>query len=523
MQDDSEERYDELPYPTLLHHFTHPDTLRSTAHLFGLGTAPVSRCRVLELGCGPGTNLIGMAAGLPGSEFVGVDISASHIDEARSWVQDMGLGNVRFDKRRLEDLQADEGPFDYIIAHGVYSWVPADVQDHVLRICSELLDPSGVAYVSYNTLPGWYVRRGFREMMLRHASKAKGALAEAVAARELVEFLAEANDSRKTAWALVIQAEQATIGDKPDNYLAHDHLSPCNEPVYFADFAQRAAQHGLRYLAEAEPADNWMSMYPPKIDQAIERMADSRIGREEYRDLVVGRSFRRTLLCHRDRELDEQPHYERITDFHITSRVMAEQDLPDLDPTVDQSFRGRDNTITTSDPVVKAAMWTMAMYYPEDLPFDELWDISRTQVEKAGHAIDPEHRDTLAQFLFYWMQRGGLELCMRRRPINRIPSERPRSPGLSKLQIERKASYFGNLRHEIVLVEEMELAVISLADGTRTLDDMAQALAARAQKGELRVTRNEQEVTDPDMLVEVFREEARKTLAMLARKSLLVA
>ena len=48
--------------------------------LFGLNTAAPTQCRVLELGCAAGLNLIAMAALLPESTFVGIDLSPVQIE-----------------------------------------------------------------------------------------------------------------------------------------------------------------------------------------------------------------------------------------------------------------------------------------------------------------------------------------------------------------------------------------------------------------------------------------------------------
>jgi tRNA G46 methylase TrmB len=81
MADQTLTAYDEVLYPSYTHNQTHPDRLATIATLFGLTPAPVERCRVLELGCGNGSNLVPMAYGLPGSEFVGID----RWPKARRW------------------------------------------------------------------------------------------------------------------------------------------------------------------------------------------------------------------------------------------------------------------------------------------------------------------------------------------------------------------------------------------------------------------------------------------------------
>jgi SAM-dependent methyltransferase len=158
-----ETTYDQVPYESHPFAQTHPDRLATVATLLGMAPTPVEHCRVLELGCASGGNLIPMAAGLPESTFTGIDLSQSAIVAGQAMVASLQLTNI--DLRHASILEADGelGIFDYIICHGVYSWVPPEVQDRILEICARNLAPNGVAYVSYNTYPGWHARGTIRE------------------------------------------------------------------------------------------------------------------------------------------------------------------------------------------------------------------------------------------------------------------------------------------------------------------------------------------------------------------------
>src|SRR4051794_15066241 len=130
--------YDDVPYPSVPFPQTHPDRLATLATLFGMRTAPVEQCRVLELGCGDGANLIPMALVMPESHFLGLDLAGAPIGRGRETIEALGLRNVEL---RQEDLRAfatnvdgEQEPFDFIVAHGVYSWVPEDVREALLSI-----------------------------------------------------------------------------------------------------------------------------------------------------------------------------------------------------------------------------------------------------------------------------------------------------------------------------------------------------------------------------------------------------
>src|SRR5262249_53061656 len=148
---------------------THPARMGAIATLMNMDPAAVARCRMLEIGCGNGFNLIPMAAALPKSEFLGVDLAEDAIEIARKTAGGLGIENVRFVAGDLRDIDDAYGEFDYIVAHGVYTWVPVAIRDALLAVCRSRLSQSGVAFISYNAYPGAHVLRMFREMMRYHS------------------------------------------------------------------------------------------------------------------------------------------------------------------------------------------------------------------------------------------------------------------------------------------------------------------------------------------------------------------
>ena len=290
--------YDELPYINRAFPQTHPDRLATLARLFGLQPPDVDTCRVLELGCASGDNLIPMALELPNARFVGVDLSARQIEQGRQRVRVLGLANVELRHGNVADVDAAWGKFDYIVSHGIYSWVPAPVREMILAICRDNLAANGVAYVSYNTLPGWHVRRMIRDMMIYHSAQFPGAIAKVQQARGLLDFLAQSTPTT-SPYGMTLQHELDAIRNEPDAYLFHEHLEETNEPLYFHQFAEAAGRHGLDYLAEADFGDMLVSNFPAKVAETLRRIATDIIRMEQYMDFVRNRMFRQTLLVHR--------------------------------------------------------------------------------------------------------------------------------------------------------------------------------------------------------------------------------
>src|SRR5258708_28374425 len=109
------------------------------AALVGMKAAPGTRCRVLELGCARGGNIIPMALARPDSRFVGIDLSPRQIADALAVVRQLGLANVELRDIDILQVGKDFGTFDYILCHGVYSWVPPQVQERIMEVCRDNL------------------------------------------------------------------------------------------------------------------------------------------------------------------------------------------------------------------------------------------------------------------------------------------------------------------------------------------------------------------------------------------------
>ncbi|HXV73592.1 MAG TPA: class I SAM-dependent methyltransferase, partial [Sphingomonadales bacterium] len=184
--------YDLVPYHSLPFAGTHPNHLAAIATIFGMKPPAIETCRILEMACASGGNIIPMAAYLPGCEAVGIDLSARQIEEGEKTIKALGLKNIELRCHGIQDISAKLGKFDYIIAHGVYSWVTDDVRKKIVAVCKENLTENGVAYVSYNTYPGWHMPQALREMMLYHTAAFKDHKARVGQARAFLRFLFEA-------------------------------------------------------------------------------------------------------------------------------------------------------------------------------------------------------------------------------------------------------------------------------------------------------------------------------------------
>jgi SAM-dependent methyltransferase len=199
------------------------------AVLSGLKPASVASCRVLEIGCARGGNLIPMAVGLPGSSFLGIDSSAGQVASARSVIDALCLDNIAIECRSVLDVGAELGAFDYIICHGTYSCVPAEVRDRILEVLARNLAPHGAAFLSYNTFPGWRLHGLVRDLMTYHAGRYDRPDDRAREARLVLEFMAAAAAPFDRDYANWLREECEHLRRKPDSYLLHDQLEEFNE------------------------------------------------------------------------------------------------------------------------------------------------------------------------------------------------------------------------------------------------------------------------------------------------------
>lgn len=222
--------YDAIPYQSTPLTDTHPAHLAVIGRLFGLETADPDRCRVLELGCASGGNLVPLAWNLPESSFLGLELSARQAAEGAESVRALGLGNIEIRQGDILTFDAGTERFDYIIAHGVYSWVPEPVRERLLALCGELLAPNGVAYISYNTLPGWRMKGMLRDMLLHHVRGVDDPALRLQGAHDLLAFLDTATAGLEALSARFLREEIAHLRTAHPSYLYHEYLETFNEP-----------------------------------------------------------------------------------------------------------------------------------------------------------------------------------------------------------------------------------------------------------------------------------------------------
>lgn len=435
--------YDEVPYTSFAHAPSHPDQISTVAFLHGLRPPSPGRCRMLELGCGTGENLIGVAYGLPESSVFGIDLATTAIARARETAEALGLENTAFHVGDVRDLaDADLGEFDYVVAHGLYSWVDHATRDALLRTCCRHLAADGIAYVSFNTHPGGHFRRAVRELALWHARDAQDPTEVAERARELFGKLSELR-ADSDAWGALLASELPPLSTASADHLVHDLLSEHWEPVWFAEFASAAAEHGLDYIGEAS-FHRVSGPWEPHVEDGLRELSGGdRIAYEQIVDFMVWRRFRDSLLCRTGRTVSPAIDLDRLVSLRFR-------------PSGPISGLGG-----AEDPLLIA----LAARTPPAIEF------ARLQADLGVETAE------LAKVLFDAVRRGRVTMHLEPPALGRADDERPRISALARLQAPHH-KYITTLLGGVVELEGTVIrALLALADGSRDHERLRTNLA----------------------------------------------
>lgn len=517
--------YDEVPYQGRAFSSTHPDHLATIALLHGLETGPVETCRALELGCGSGGNLVPMAYSLPEARFVGVDLSPGEIALGRALVERAGTSNVELHATSILDVDESHGRFDYIICHGVYSWVPPEVQDKILAVCGSLLAPNGVAYVSYNTYPGWHARGLVREMMNYHVRGLERAQDRIEQARAFLGFLCEAvPPSNEGYYGRLLRLEAEKLAPAADSYLFHEHLEDVNQPLYFHEFMERASAHGLSYVAEVGP-DYLRYQLPTRTRAMLAELELGRLDGEQYLDFILNRTFRRTLLCRTSAAPTRAAGPEVMGAFQYTS--IAKPVVPEADVRSDAEVEfvtSYDARTSTGQPLVKAALVALFDAWPSALSRDALWERVRERLRGAtGLGVDLDHgAGPLDEVLFELAPRNLVSPHRHVPEFTPEPSERPRASRAARALAEMGGSVT-SLRHRSLELDDFERLVLSKLDGSLDRAALATELVGMAGSGAFTIYDGEEAIRDLATIRQAIHDRLDAALSRFAHLAVLEA
>ena len=447
--------YDRVAYPTTLFAQTHPERLAVLAQLAGLDPVPPERSRILEIGGGSCLNLLSLAAIWPECEAHGFDLSESAIARAQQIADMAGLDHAVL---AVEDICAAHerypaGAFDYVIVHGVYAWVPDHVRAATMQLIAHVLSARGVAFVSFNCMPGGHIRLIMREMLLDTFGGIEDPEVKIAATRDFLESYALSQpDDEPLATALRRHAESMLM--RPDAVLFHDELGEHYHPQRMLDVADEAARHRLKFLTDAgrnRHFDGFLSDGAEVPQDAKGPDAEATVllaaSQDDYRSL---RFFRQSLFVGEHQPVDRRIDVTRMEGLWLSTKLARQ---------ADGSFTQAGDSIEIADELLAAALERTAGAYPQRVPLSEV-------------TSDPDHLRVILQLFAEWY----VNLHPGPAPFTAGPGSRPIASPLVRGMIEMGELTVCTLEHGLLKIEQAELRALLVAcDGTRTLAGIAAA------------------------------------------------
>lgn len=470
--------YDELPYQSYPFPQTYPSSVGAIGKLFGMSPTKIDRANVLELGCANGSNLIPLALNYPNAKFIGVDLSKVQIEQAKSYAQDLGIKNIDFRHASITDVDESYGKFDYIISHGVFSWVPEHVRSKMLEISQQLLSDQGLAYISYNVLPGWNSVKSVRDMMIYHSSYFPTMADKFAQAGAFIGFINEILQDTNNAHAHAIRNEINLLQNKPMNYVVHEHLSEENQAYYFHEFMKKASAQGLQYVADAHLSTMYLGNMPPKAVEKLKEINDI-IRMEQYMDFITNRRFRSTILCKNNIQLNRNLTQKDLHDLFFSMNITTDQPEAETinNDNLDAKFYisgKKDFSISTFSAAMKAILYTFAQSNNKFIDLSTIVKIAHSKLHStAKEQIKNEFLANALQMIFS----GQLSISLEgNKAANRV-SEKPQVTLLARYQTEKMPQmWVTNTNGHPIAVNIFAKYAFRYMDGKRNKEQIVEEL-----------------------------------------------
>ena len=534
--------YDELPYDANIFPQTHPEHLAALATLFGL--IPPETYRVLEIGCAEGLNLLAIAQSLPQAECVGIDLSAKQIHTAQQQVETLELNNITFKQCDLQTVDENFGKFDYIIAHGVYSWVSEESQTQLLKICRQHLTPNGLAYISYNTNPHWHFRTIIRDLMLYRTQSVQNVKSKVAEARNTFNLMQQFFQNQEHFFKPFLQQTLEELQASTDNYIAHDYLEPENHPTYFHEFIHHAQQQGLNYVADISFCYTSLLIYPEEMQNLFNQLSEGdRIAREQYIDFFTLQGFRRSILCHQEQAVAASIDKTTLTKLFLSTTLppmhspddmqfqhaLAEAPegyLPVPENVKVQAPNGQ--VVAIEDMASKIAFTYLASIYPQRATFGKVCQTVYEQLSQDNASIQPLVllQSHLQQELFNLYCINAIQLHTQPFQFAQTLSQTPTVTSLARYQAQQGQQQVINLNCKFIEINELCRLLIPHLNGKNTRQDLIAMFLQQVEQGELTVHIDEattSQLSEAEKVQGIIEAAIDKSLTYLAHTGLLVA
>jgi methyltransferase-like protein/16S rRNA G527 N7-methylase RsmG len=519
--------YDEVPYESYPFIQTNIANLKTIAHIFGLNSPKLETAKILELGCAAGGNLIPMAINYPKAKFVGVDLSSAQTKVGNDQIKDLGLKNIEIKTASITDIDKKSyGEFDYIICHGVISWVPENVRHAIFKVCSDLLSPTGVAYVSYNTLPGWNMVRSIRDMMLFHSQNFAKVEEQVSQGKLLLSFIKDSLEGANNPYGEMLKFEADLLAGQPDYYLRHDHMEEINHQYYFHEFMKEAAENDLQYLGDAVLATMYLGNLPPKAAIKLQEINDI-VRAEQYMDFITNRRFRSTILCKKNIVLNRAVVNKSIEDMYFNMNIEAAKPLSEvnLDDNSDVAFyfnNSTENKINTSKPSLKAMLYAFAGNKLRYLSIKDILDIAPKMLSTHKLSIE-EFKEEVLTNLLKLIFTGYVTPCLENSKAIYKISEKPLVSDNARKQLTwNRGLWVTNSFHTKFPLHIIDNYILRYLDGNHTEKDLIEKLLEHVKAGDLSLDTDGKKITDDAIIRQHLPQVLQMSLEKYMQNALLI-
>ncbi|MDC0865208.1 methyltransferase regulatory domain-containing protein [Rickettsiaceae bacterium] len=522
-----EQGYDELPYDSLAFDYNRPENLKSCAALFGMETPALENARILELGCADGFNLYRFSETYPKSYTLGVDLSEAQIDNGKKIIKELGLQNMELKAMSITDLDESYGTFDYIICHGVFSWVPELVRDGIIEVSKKLPSEKGVAFISYNTLPGWNTRRSIRDLMLYHSSYFTNTKDRIAQSRAVLSFIQDSVKGTDTPYAKYLKHAVDHISDKTDSYLRHEYLAEENESFYFHEFMDMAKKQKLNYLCDTDIQKMYAGNLPKGAAEALSKITDP-IKLEQYMDFITNNQFRCTVLCHEGISFSRTIQSDTLKKFHYYSYIVPKTPKDEVSLTDNSNLVVEDTvskkTMATTDPNMKAILMSLCENLGNPLTISEIIDYTKKLAPEARQEVIEANINTNFPRLIL----SNLIKFVEDKPKAIFEtSKKPKVSKFNLLQINR-TGYQGkttitNALNGVMACEVTQSSIVKMLDGSRTIAQIESETVENFKKGVISANEDGKKIEDEARLKKISTILVSQTLEHMRRNFFLVA
>ncbi|HEX2879190.1 MAG TPA: class I SAM-dependent methyltransferase, partial [Polyangiaceae bacterium] len=419
------------------------------ARMFGLTPAAPERSRILDLGCADGSHLLALALEYPNVQCVGIDRSAEQIERGQRAAAELGVKNLVLRAADLGD--AIEGEFDYVTAHGVYSWVDAPARERLLATMRKGLAPNGVGYLSYESLPGAYPRLAARNLLLPYVQDL-GSAGMGTRFRAIAQAVAECVGTAQP-FSAALKLELLRASRAEDSAVAHDWCSDVHEAVYFRDFARHLEQHELTFVTDTPLLRSGASDLSEAGRRVLSELSRTRVERQQLIDMLADNSYRESLVVRADSNPRAEPDFQAELEAAQISTLLL---LRDGEQGALQIRNHRGWQTSVSEPLVKDAVVALTQASPRALTFADL-----------TKGLDLRSRAALGRGLFDLFAAGFIDL---RRDAPRCairPGARPQASALCRWQSSHRTLLTDVYHYSVKVQEERSRRLIALLDGTR--------------------------------------------------------